>query len=104
MLGFFSGSGASESELSSIRKKCSTRESAVKVCLQANSREACDAFQQDLDLCKGHVVCPELAKEFSHCAYRVVNYSGPSASTPDCTAPLAAMRKSLKKKKVLGPK
>jgi len=31
MLGFFSGSGASESELSSIKKKCSTRESAVKV-------------------------------------------------------------------------
>ena len=52
MLGFLFGSSASESERDSLKKKCATRESAVKVCLRGNSAAACDNFQQDLDLCK----------------------------------------------------
>ena len=52
MLGFLFGNSASESELDSLKKKCATRESAVKVCLRGNSAAACDNFQQDLDLCK----------------------------------------------------
>jgi hypothetical protein len=52
MLGFLFGSSASESEKTSINKKCGSRVTAVKQCLRANSADACGNFQQDLDLCK----------------------------------------------------
>lgn len=53
MLGFLLGRpGASDAEKDSVRKRCASRVSGVKVCLQVNSPDACDTFQQDLDLCK----------------------------------------------------
>jgi hypothetical protein len=52
MLGLLFGRRASTEERATVRRRCATRDSAVKQCLAANDATACDAFGQDLDLCK----------------------------------------------------
>ena len=52
MLGLLFGRRASTEERATVRRRCATRETAVKQCLAANDATACDAFGQDLDLCK----------------------------------------------------
>ena len=52
MLGLLFGRRATEEERASLRRKCATRETAVAQCLAANDAASCDAFGQDLDLCK----------------------------------------------------
>ena len=58
MFGLFGGGKKSEQQQEAeikIHRRCGARETAVKVCVQANSPNsatACDAFRQDLDLCK----------------------------------------------------
>jgi hypothetical protein len=50
--GFLFGGKPNEIEAKKISAKCGARVSAVRVCLQLNSGTACEAFRQDLDLCK----------------------------------------------------
>ena len=104
MLGYLLGLRATKEERVSVGKKCSTRVSAVKQCLSANpkNKDACDAFSQDLDLCKGRVVCVDAAAEFSRCTHLVINHTGVKADTPDCGKALRKLRKCLKTKRVLG--
>ena len=66
MLGYLLGRRATKEQRVSVERKCATRTSAVKQCLAANPGDAraCDAFGQDLDLCKGRVVCPDAAAAF----------------------------------------
>lgn len=49
---------------------------------------------------QGRIVCPAAAAEFSRCTHLVINHKGVIADTPDCTKPLLAMRKCLKRKGV----
>jgi hypothetical protein len=87
MLGYLLGRRATKEQRVSSERKCATRTSAVKQCLAANPGDAraCDAFGQDLDLCKGRVVCPDAAAAFSRCTHLVINHTGIKAETPDCS-------------------
>ena len=53
-------------------------------------------FGQDLDLCKGRVVCPDAAAAFSRCTHLVINHTGIKAETPDCSRALRELRRCLK--------
>ena len=64
----------------------------------AFAARACDAFGQDLDLCKGRVVCPDAAAAFSRCTHLVINHTGTKAETPDCSRALRKLRRCLKGK------
>ena len=98
MLGYLLGRRATKEQRASVEKKCATRTSAVKQCLAANPGDAraCDAFGQDLDLCKGRVVCPDAAAAFSRCTHLVINHTGIKAETPDCSRALQKLRRCLK--------
>ena len=98
MLGYLLGRRATKEQHVSVERKCATRTSAVKQCLAANPGEtrACDAFGQDLDLCKGRVVCPDAAAAFSRCTHLVINHTGIKAETPDCSRALRELRRCLK--------
>jgi hypothetical protein len=102
MLEYLLGRRATKEQRVSVAKKCATRTSAVKQCLAANPSDtfACDAFGQDLDLCKGRVVCPDAAAAFSRCAHLVINHTGIKAATPDCAGVLRELRRCLKGKGV----
>ena len=98
MLGYLLGRRATKEQRVSVERKCATRTSAVKQCLAANPGDAraCDAFGQDLDLCKGRVVCPDAAAAFSRCTHLVINHTGIKAETPDCSRALRELRRCLK--------
>ena len=98
MLGYLLGRRTTKEQRVSLERKCATRTSAVKQCLAANPGDAraCDAFGQDLDLCKGRVVCPDAAAAFSRCTHLVINHTGTQAETPDCSRALRKLRRCLK--------
>jgi hypothetical protein len=103
MLGFLFGSSASADDRKTIERKCGARSTAVKQCLLANPNGpawACDAFAQDLDLCRGRVVCADAARAFDRCAHSVVNHKGVKADTPDCGGALKKLRACLRRKRV----
>ena len=61
MLGWLLGGRATKEERRTAAIRCATRDSALKQCVVANSKETCDRLAQDLDLCKvrsvGNVRC-----------------------------------------------
>mmetsp|Transcript_3379 Transcript_3379/g.13436 ORF Transcript_3379/g.13436 Transcript_3379/m.13436 type:complete len:101 (-) Transcript_3379:256-558(-) len=100
MFGWLLGGRATNEERRTAAIRCATRDSALKQCVVANSKETCDRLAQDLDLCKGRVACPDAAAEFSRCAHLVVNHTGKQADIPDCSKQLRKMRACLRRKRV----
>ena len=56
MLGWLLGGRATKEERRTAAIRCATRDSALKQCVVANSKETCDRLAQDLDLCKVRLV------------------------------------------------
>jgi hypothetical protein len=52
MFGWLLGGRATKEERRTAAIRCATRDSALKQCVVANSKETCDRLAQDLDLCK----------------------------------------------------
>ena len=95
-MGWLWRSSPSAEQTAVLRRRCSTRASALSACRAANKdKAACDSFAVDCDLCAATVLCAKQAERFMACSSAAV--AAVSVTTgKECTAEVAAMRACLR--------
>ena len=95
----FGARAVSDADAATLKRRCSTRVSALAACRAANAdtkaaATACETFADDVALCQATVVCAAKADLFIKCSTKPT--LAITGVMPDCTKEAAAMRKCLR--------
>ena len=95
-MGWLWRSSPSEEQKDLLRRRCSSRVSALAVCRAANKdASVCDTFSVDCDLCSATVLCAKQAERFMACSSAAVASSA-TTSGKECDVEVRAMRSCLR--------
>jgi hypothetical protein len=94
VMGWLWRSAPSKEQSDVLRRRCSTRVSALSVCRAANSATACDTFALDCDLCSATVLCAKQAEAFMACSTAAAAATAVTTGR-ECAAEAKAMRACL---------